>query len=96
MTAYVSVADIARRLGELRYLDDSTQLAIPKMCDRIYLGNVPHYVGMELFAFTYAAPLLEPHSRHLWHIIVSRALVISPPRQAMLFLTLSFALSCEN
>ncbi len=63
MTVYVSVGDIALTLEELRCPNYSIppEMRPPKMFDRMHLSNIPDYLGMDLFAFTYATPLLKPH-----------------------------------
>ena len=63
MTVYVSMRDIALTLEELGHSNNKMQpeMGFPKMFDRMHLSNIPDCLGMDLFTFTHASPLLKPH-----------------------------------
>ena len=63
MKVHVSLGDVARQLEELRYLEEESGMdpKLPLHFDRMHLSNVPDYVGMGLFTFIYATPMLKTH-----------------------------------
>ena len=63
MTVYISVGDIAHQMEKFRFLNDDVKSAesTPITFDCIHLSNIPDYLGMDLFSFQYAIPLLKLH-----------------------------------
>jgi hypothetical protein len=70
MKVEINIGDVDLELAKMRYCEN------PATFDRIHLSNIPDYLGMSLFTFQYALPLLKNHDA----AFVTWNCLTTPPR----------------